>query len=281
MANSTDSEFSWQAAINETFSEFSQQVLNYFPQLLATVGVLLLGWVIAHTLSLSTRKLIQSLDSLFSKFTKIDNITREKIQSSYSIIISKTVFWIVMIFFLAVSANLLGWELFTGWLSSIVSYLPGLVSGLVIILGGFLLSNLARSTIFSAADKAGITQSAGMARSVQIIIILSSIIIGVEQIGLNIDFLSNIIVASVAILLAGAALAFSLGARNMVANIIGAQYTRRYCQVGDTIRIGDLEGQIIELSQAFIVLETPEGQATIPAKFFHEQISVIQTSKKS
>jgi len=281
MANSTDSEFSWQAAINETFSEFSQQVLNFFPQLLATVGVLLLGWVIAHTLSLSTRKLIQSLDSLFSKFTKIDNITREKIQSSYSIIISKTVFWIVMIFFLAVSANLLGWELFTGWLSSIVSYLPGLVSGLVIILGGFLLSNLARSTIFSAADKAGITQSAGMARSVQIIIILSSIIIGVEQIGLNIDFLSNIIVASVAILLAGAALAFSLGARNMVANIIGAQYTRRYCQVGDTIRIGDLEGQIIELSQAFIVLETPEGQATIPAKFFHEQISVIQTSKKS
>lgn len=280
MADSTGSEFSWQAAINETFSEFSQQVLNYFPQLLATVGVLLLGWVIAHTLSLSTRKLIQSLDSLFSKFTKIDNITREKIQSSYSIIISKTVFWIVMIFFFAVSANLLGWDLFTGWLSSIVSYIPGLVSGLVIILGGFLLSNFARNTIFSAAEKAGITQSSGMARSVQIIIILSSIIIGVEQIGLNIDFLSNIIVASVAILLAGAALAFSLGARNMVANIIGAQYTRRYCQVGDIIRIGDLEGEIIELSQAFIVLDTPKGQATIPAKFFHEQISVVQTSKK-
>jgi len=120
-----------------------------------------------------------------------------------------------------------------------------------------------------------------MARSVQIVIIFSSIIIGVEQIGLNIDFLSNIIVATVAILVAGAALAFSLGARNMVANIIGAQYTRRYCKVGDRIRIGDLEGEIVELSQAFIVLETQRGQATIPAKYFHEQVSIINSDQHS
>jgi len=119
------------------------------------------------------------------------------------------------------------------------------------------------------------TQSAGMARAVQIVIIFSAIIIGVEQIGLNIGFLSNVIVASIAILLAGAALAFSLGAKNMAANIIGAQYTLKYCRVGDKIKIGDIEGEIIELAQACIVIETGSGQAIIPAKFFHEQVSLI------
>jgi len=280
MADSTGSAFSWQAAINETFTDFSQQVINYFPQIIGTVGVLLLGWLVANTLSLSTRKLIQGLDVLFARFTRIDGINRERIQSSYSVIISKAVFWIVMVFSLAVSANILGWDMFEGWLDSIVSYLPGLVSGLIIILGGFLLSNLAKSAIVSAADRAGIRQSAGMARAVQVVIIFSAIIIGVEQIGLNIGFLSNIIVVSVAILLAGAALAFSLGARNMVANIIGAQYTRKYCQVGDRIKIGDIEGEIIELSQACIVLETENGQAIIPAKYFHEQISLIKSANK-
>lgn len=278
MADNVDSEFSWQSALNETFTDFTQQLINYFPQLLATVGVLLIGWLAAHVLSLSTRKLILGLDALFGKITRIDNINRERIQTSYSLIISKAVFWIVMVFFLTVSANILGWEMFTGWLDRIVSYLPGLISGLAIILGGFLVSNLAKATIYTAAERAGITQSAGMARSVQIVIIFSSIIIGVEQIGLNINFLSNIIVASVAILLAGAALAFSLGARNMVANIIGAQYTRKYCKVGDRIRIGELEGEIVEISQAFIVLETQHGQATIPAKYFHEQISIINSN---
>jgi hypothetical protein len=280
MADNVDSEFSWQSALNETFTDFTQQAINYFPQILATAGVLLIGWLAAHVLSLSTRKLILGLDALFGKITRIDNINRERIQTSYSLIISKAVFWIVMVFFLAVGANILGWEMFTGWLDRIVGYLPGLITGLAIILGGFLVSNLAKATIYTAAERAGITQSAGMARSVQIVIIFSSIIIGVEQIGLNIDFLSNIIVASVAILLAGAALAFSLGARNMVANIIGAQYTRKYCKVGDRIRIGELEGEIVELSQAFIVLETQLGQATIPAKYFHEQISIINTSSK-
>lgn len=277
MADAAETGFSWQTAIKETFTGFTQQVIDFSPQLLGAVGVLLLGWLIAHTLSLSTRKLIQGLDALFARFARMDGIHREQIQSSYASIISKIVFWVVMLFFLAVSANILGWDIFSGWLDSIVSFLPGLISGLIIILGGFLLSNLAKAGIISAAHKAGIGQSAVMARAVQVVIILSSIIIGVEQIGLNIGFLSNIIVATVAILLAGAALAFSLGAKNMVANIIGAQYTRKYCRVGDRVKIGDLEGEIIELSQAFIVLETTTGQAIIPAKYFHEQISILQS----
>ena len=37
----------------------------------------------------------------------------------------------------------------------------------------------------------------------------------------------------------------------------------------------------MELSQAFIVLETQSGQATIPAKYFHEQISIINTEQNN
>jgi hypothetical protein len=85
-----------------------QQAIDCFPQLLATVGVLLIGWLVAHLLSLSTRKLILGLDALFGRITKINNIIRERIQASYSLIISKIVFWIVMVFFLAVAANVLG-----------------------------------------------------------------------------------------------------------------------------------------------------------------------------
>jgi len=280
MEGSEEATFNWQAAVSDTFSNLSQQIVDYSPQLLGAIGVLLIGWLIAHTLSLSTRKLIQGLDALFAKFARMEGIHREKIQSSYASIISRIVFWVVMLFFLAVVANILGWDIFSGWLDSIVSFLPGLISGLIIMLGGFLLSNLAKAGIISAAHKSGLSQSTMMARAVQSVIIFSAIIIGVEQIGLNVGFLSNIIVAIVAILLAGAALAFSLGARDMVANIIGAQYTRKYCRVGDQVRIGDVEGEIIELSQAFIVLETRTGQAIIPAKYFHEQVSFLQPGNR-
>jgi small-conductance mechanosensitive channel len=121
-----------------------------------------------------------------------------------------------------------------------------------------------------------------MARAVQVVIVFSTVIIGVEQIGLNIGFLSTLIVVVVAVLLAGAALAFGLGARSLVANVIGAQYTRRHCQIGDLIRLGAVEGEVIEIAQAGIVIATPEGKAIIPARLFHEEVChVIARGKRS
>ena len=148
---------------------------------------------------------------------------------------------------------------------------------MVVILGGFLLSNLAKSAIVSTAARAGIQQSLVMAKVIQIAIIFSAIIIGVEQIGLNIGFLSNIIVAVITISLAGLVLAFSLGARALVANIIAAQYLRRHCEPGDHLTIAETEGEVIEISQASIVLQTDAGKSIIPAKLFHEQVCHIKS----
>jgi hypothetical protein len=278
MADNAIAPFEWGPAINETFTGLSQQFIQYFPQLLGTVTLLLVGWLIAQTLALSSRKLVEGLDALFVRLMNTEGVHRERIQRSYAMIISKLVFWVVMVFFFAVGANILGWNLFSGWLDRIVRTLPGLVTGLLIILGGFLLSNLARAGISSAAQRAAMDQHLMMARAVQVVIIFSSIIIGVEQIGLNVGFLSNMIVVVVAILLAGAALAFSLGARDLVANVIGAQYSRRHCRVGDQIRIGEVEGEIMEITQASIVIATNEGKAVIPARQFHEQVSFITQS---
>ena len=273
--------FEWGAAIEQTFNDLSQQFVQYFPQLVGTATLLLVGWIVAKTLAVSAEKLIEGLDALFVRFAHAESGHHERIQHSYALIIGKLVFWVVMVFFMTVGANILGWDLFSGWLDRIVSYLPGLITGLLIILGGFLLSNLARAGIITAAQRAGLEQSRLMARAAQIVIIFSAVIIGVEQIGLNIGFLSTLSVVIVAILLAGAALAFSLGARELVANVIGAQSTRRHCRVGDRIRIGAVEGEIVEVAQASIVVATGDGRAVIPAKVFHEEICFITPAQNT
>jgi small-conductance mechanosensitive channel len=275
MADASRAAFEWGAAIEETFSGLSQQIVLHTPQLLGAAGLLLLGWILAKALSLSARKLVEGFDALFVRFMHAETIQRERIQRSYALIISQLVYWVVMIFFLAVSANVLGWDLFSGWLDSVVGYLPGLVTGLLIILAGILFGSLARAAIHSATHRSAPEQSAMMARGLQVVIVFSAVIIGVEQIGLNIGFLSTLIVVVVAGLLGGAALAFGLGARSLVANIIGAQYTRRHCQVGDLIRLGATEGEVIEIAQAGIVIATAEGKAIIPARLFQEEVCHI------
>ena len=274
MADNSLDIFNWQEAFNETFTQFSQQVINFAPQILASILLLLFGWLVAKALSVSTNKLVQGLDLLFKRFTRVDTVQEERLKNSYALIISKVVFWVAMLFFVAVVANILGWEMFSGWMDSIVNYLPGLLTGLVIIMAGFLVSNLAHAGILTATLRAGMSQNNAMARAVQVVILFSAIIIGVEQIGLNVDFLSNIIVVIAGTLLLGASLAFAMGAQTLVANIIGAQYTRRHCRVGEIMKIGEVQGEILEVTQSSIILDTGTGRAVIPAKLFQEQMSI-------
>lgn len=271
--------FDLRAALTDTYGEFSRQLVAHVPQLLGAILLLLAGWVVAYLLQLLTRKLIGGLDALFSRFSRHPD-RHKQIQVSSANLISKFVFWIVLIFFFTAAAKMLGWELFSGWLQSLIRYLPSLVTGLLIILIGFLVANAARPALAGAAASAGVAHSDMLAHTVQIVIIFTAVVIGVEQIGINVGFLTTIMVVVAGVLLAGGALAFALGANTLVANMIGAQFARKNCRIGEVLNIAGLEGELVEITQTALVLETPEGRAFIPAKLYHEQISLLSTSSR-
>ena len=260
----------WQEAINETYQDVSRQVIEYAPQLLGAILLLAIGWLIAHLLRLATRKLVQGLDSIFLKVSRQDSARQEKLKQSYAVILGQIVFWAVLLFFVAASANLLGWEMFTGWMEGVVSFLPSLVTGLLIILAGFLISNAVRTTILYTS----VSQAPILARISQIIILVSAVIIGIELIGLSMYFLTTAIIVVVGILLAGAALAFGLGAKTLVANIVGIQYLKKQYRIGNRLEIGNQLGDILEITQTNVILDTEQGKAVVPGKWFHENVSI-------
>lgn len=275
MEEKTVQAFNWRSAIDETYWEFSRNIIDYVPQLIGALALLITGWIVAHLFRLGTRKILGGVNALFTRTAKNEGVKQVYIDKSYALIISQVVFWAIFIFFLAACANLLGWNMFSEWMNSLVGFLPNLITGLLIIMAGFMISGAARGAIMTAAHSAGIAQSSVLARVAQVVILFSLFIIGVEQIGLNVHFLTSIIVVTTGILLAGAALAFSLGAGTMVANIIGAQHTRKHCRIGEYMKIADYEGEILEVTQTAIVLDSYNGKVIVPAKLFHEQIILL------
>lgn len=185
-----------------------------------------------------------------------------------------------MIFFISAAGNMLGWQMFSNWMNSVVTYLPSLITGLLIILGGFLLANGARSVVISTAHSAGIEQGQILGAVVKIVVLVATLIIGINQIGINVDFLKDILVVTVGVFLAGAALAFGIGASTLVANIIGGQYVRKYCRVGEQMQLGEIEGNVVEVTQTAIILDTQSGRTVIPAKHFQEQVSSFISSRE-
>jgi small-conductance mechanosensitive channel len=190
-------------------------------------------------------------------------------------VVGELVFWLMMILFVTLAAEILGLGVFVTWLKQIVAYLPLAVAGLLIVLVGFVVSSLARDLIGTAAASAGLTHGDLLGRAAQMVILAVAVIIGIDQIGIDIGFLSVVAGIVLASMLGGIALAFGLGARTHVSNIIAANQLRGRYRVGDRIRIGEIEGQIAEIAVARLTVETETGTVDVPAKLFDEQVTVL------
>ena len=269
----TDDGLGWQESSARTFEELTNRLLVFAPQLAGALALLVVGLIVSHLARVFTRRVVRGLDSLFQRAARVEGARQEKIKGSYAEIISRIVFWTVMIFFLAVAANMLDWQLFSGWMDRIIAYLPNLIAGVMIILAGFLLGSGARAGVMGAAHSAGVEQGDILGRVAQVVILFTTFVIGIEQIGINVHFLSDALVVALGVLLAGGTLAFGLGAKTLVANVIGAQYVRKHCRIGEQMHMGGVEGSVVDVTQTSIVIETEMGRTIIPAKLFQEQIS--------
>ena len=272
---------SWQDSLSITYHEFTSQFISFAPQLIGALALLLFGWIVALSLRTITKRLVRGLDSLFKRASKTEGLRHETIKRSYAEIVSKLVFWTVMVFFIAAATNMLGWNMFSNWMSNIITYLPNLIAGLLIILAGFLVSNIARTSIANTTASAGIKQGEMLARIAQAIVLFTALVVGIEQIGINVNFLTHVLIVVIGVLLAGATLAFSLGAKTLVANVVGAQYVRKHCRIGEVMQIGEYEGSVVEVTQTSIILDNGSGRTVVPAKYFQEQIVSFSSTTKS
>jgi len=60
-----------------------------------------------------------------------------------------------------------------------------------------------------------------------------------------------------------------------LSDLHAAYYASQQYSVGQIVRIGDLEGEIIQLTPTAVLLSTQEGRVLVPAKRFSEESSTL------
>jgi small-conductance mechanosensitive channel len=93
---------------------------------------------------------------------------------------------------------------------------------------------------------------------------------GLQHMGLDVSFIGQLLILVLGAGIGGLALAFALGARRHVANLVAHAMVARY-RPGDRIRIGDIEGVVIEVHRVGVDLVTDEGVVTVPAALFADR----------
>ncbi|WP_088329361.1 mechanosensitive ion channel [Lacimicrobium sp. SS2-24] len=266
----------WQTALTQLYSGLSEQLWAYLPQLLGALLLVLAGWLVAWLLSRLTRSVINLINRLLGALKPLSMRSKALyIKPAHGRIAGRIVFWIVMLFFLAAATSTLGLAFFANWLGQFLTYLPRLLAGLLIMIGGVVLGNLLSSMTKATAESAKLPKVMWLAAMVKYAVIFTALVIGVEQLGINIQFITNLVVVVIAVFSAGLALAFALGSQSLVANLVGTRQARKHCKLQDYIQIGDTQGVLLEITDNMLILETEQGRTLIPGKQWMNRSSCV------
>lgn len=268
----------WAVALGDAFSQVTQRVGAQLPKVLSAGALLLIGWGLARLLRASTARGLARLGRFVNSQPIQSALRRVGVEQPASEVVSAIVFWVVLILFVTAATETLGLPLLATWFSGLSQYLPRVLLAILILFAGLLLSAFARDAIGAAAAAAGITYDTTVGRLAQTVILMIAVVTAVDQTGLDSRFLTTTITITVAAVLGAGALAFALGARTAVSNIIAAHYLRQTYQVGHTVRVGAVQGRIIGMTSSGVLLESADGRVLVPAKEFSETISVLVTT---
>ena len=256
-------------------SNAGTKIIAYIPRLLTAVIVLVIGWLTARLLKAIIMRLVRGLDHLWRKLIVRKELAEVQNRYPPTKVIGEISFWLIILFFASMAADILGLTAFVSWISQVVSFFPLLIAGAVIIGAGIILSSLVRDLVASAASTAGATQAELLGRITQVVILITAIVIGVDQVGIDITFLSIIAAILLSTTLGAVAIAFALGAKKHVENIVSGHNVRRRYRSGDTVRIRDIEGKILKIGSTEIVIDTADGQVSVPAGIFDAETAVL------
>jgi small-conductance mechanosensitive channel len=267
------------AEILAVLSSWKQSLLDILPNLLGAFAVVLAGILLAYVAKRIVVRLLERVHLLVPK-PSIRNRIKGFIQEKpVSKIIGGILFWLLILLFLTAATAIVGLPLVSTWLGVITSFMPKVLTVALIVMVGVLAAAVLRDIVATGAISAGVAHGKLLGQLVRAVIILVTVFVAFDQIGLDISFLQSVFTVGIAALLFGAALAFGLGARRSVGNILASYYLQRNYQVGDEVRIGERQGTIIEIGPVSVILDSPEGRVCIPSQEF-SRISSVLISKE-
>lgn len=175
------------------------------------------------------------------------------------------VYWGVLLFFVMAATETLGLPVVTGWLAEVANYVPRIVAAILIVALGTLAARIAREVIARMARSANAPGADRLGRAGEVALLVATGLVAIEQLGIEISFLKAALLIMLAAVVGGSAIAFGLGGRELVGNVLAQHYVQKTYQVGQTIRFQNIQGRIVRMTDIAVIVEAQDGEVVIPA----------------
>lgn len=249
------------------------------PNVIGALLLLLVGWLIAKGVSVAIRKLLQSktMARLTERLNRLSLLQRSDLSLDSVRIISRFVYWIILLIFFVAASETLGWTAVSRTLNNLINYLPALLSAIVIVLIGLYLAQTVRAII--RATLHSLQVGAAQLISSLAFYLLATIVVltALEQAGVDTSIITANLTLIIEAIVGAFAISFAIASRHVLENILASFYGRKNFTVGDTIRLNSVERTIVRIDGVSVVVKTKEAEVMLPAQtLISEQIENLR-----
>lgn len=242
LAQSADPGFNILQSLQSAFTTF----VDYLPQLIGALIVLLVGYIIAKILDKVITKGLQKarVDHRLTSGGGGRYVEKLSPQGSPSKLVGLVVFWVIMLFVISSAIGTLGIPALTGFMNQVLAYLPNVIAALLI----FIVAAAVAGAVGGLAHRTmGDTPTGKVVRAaVPAMIMGIAIFMILTQLGIAPVIVTITYVALIGSTALAAALAFGLGGRDAAAQLVNSGYRKaqeQTDQVSHDMTVGQQRAQ--------------------------------------
>jgi len=246
------------------------KVVTFMPDLIVALLFLLAGWIIASLIKrFLNRSLIKIGFNTFLDKLGLDTLLKKmeiKVQGSQ--VVASIISTFILLVFLLAALDIVGLNMLSGLIDTLVLFLPKLLAALAVLMCGFFVGQIVFNGVKIASKNTGVDYGRSVAEVCRGIIIVITVSLSITQLDIDVWLLNSIISVIIASVGLAAAISLGIGTKSMAQEIVAGVYLREMYQTGDNIEVQGVKGALVSIgSVASKVIGEKESIITVPNTF--------------
>jgi small-conductance mechanosensitive channel len=197
--------------------------LEYIPQLIGAIIILVVGYIVARILQAVVARLLQAIG--FDRWMEHGGIKqffdRAQTRETPATVLGRLVFWFVFIIAITMAADALGIRQVSAVLSQLIAYIPSIIAAILILVLAALLAN------FLSGIVRGATGSDLLSNIARYAIIIYAAFAAITELGVAVQLTAPTFLIVLGAAALAAAIAFGFGAQGVARDIVEKAYDER------------------------------------------------------
>jgi len=272
-----------QSAISEALTSLLTTVTLFVPRLLNALILLLLGWLLARLASALVERLLSRLrfDHLLERAGLDQALVRADVHIQPSAVLARLVYWLLLLAFLLAAVDALGLQTAAEAIRELIAYIPNLIGAILVIIGGGLLARFFGQAAQTLAAGADLEFDRGLGSAVRYFLLALTFVLAAGQLGLDVSFLGGALANIIIVVIAALGLAFALGGRDLVRNMLAGIYAKEIYELGQVVRLQVYEGTLEAIGTFKATIASTEEMVTVPNSLLINEVVTSRNNKEA